>query len=274
MTSRPALGIIGGGKMAEAIMGGALDRGVLEPSAVLVAEPSAERRSVFEDFGTAVTPDAADCVGAGQIMLAVKPQVFPAIAEAIGPLERSTVVVSIMAGTGSAAIRRALGEAARVVRVMPNTPCRVGAGMTAIALGAGAGSGDEVLARRLFEAVGAVAEVTEDQMHVVTATSGSGPAYVMLLAEAMQQAAEQMGLPHGLARTLAEQTVHGAGVLLKESGRHASDLRQAVTSPGGTTAAALEWMFERELPEIVVEAMMAARDRGMELDDPPGRGDG
>ncbi len=260
------LGVIGGGNMGCAILDGALRVGLLTPADVLVVDTSSFARSQFEARGIRTSADAAHAAACEQMMLAVKPQVFTRVAESIGELKESKVVISIMAGLSSANIRDALGEQARIVRVMPNTPCRIGKGMAAIALGEGARQGDDELAARLFWACGKIARVEESQMHAVTAISGSGPAYVFLLAEAMQQAAEQMGLSHRLARTLVEQTIVGAGELLADSEETAMELREAVTSPGGTTAAALEVMFEKELPETIVEALLAARDRGVELD--------
>ncbi len=141
--------------------------------------------------------------------------------------------------------------------------------MTAIALGEGAQPGDELFVHDLFRAVGQVVQVDESHMHAATAVSGSGPAYVFLLAEAMEQAGTQIGLDARTARRLAYQTILGAGRLLAEDTRASADaLRTAVTSPGGTTAAALEVLFEKELPQIVTEAITAARDRGIELDAP------
>ncbi len=260
------LGIIGCGNMGAAILRGALHAGVLAASDVVVAEPDADKRSKLADTGCAIVESAKDIVNVQQIMLAVKPQAFATVAEAIAPLPQPTVVISIMAGLSSATIRKALGENARIVRAMPNTPAQLGLGMTALAVGDGATEADLELATKLFEAVGRVLRVDEIMMYAITAVSGSGPAYIFLLAEAMQQGAEQMGLSHADARTLVAQTVRGAGELLAQSELTATDLRQAVTSPGGTTAAALEHMFEKELPEIVTEALAAARDRGIELD--------
>lgn len=252
--------------MGGAVIRGAVDRHVIDANEILVIDLDADRRSAFEALGCRVSDQPRDALSCPQIMLAVKPQGFAELANTLGTLERETVIISIMAGTSSATIRAALGEAARVVRVMPNTPCRIGAGMSAIALGAGAQPGDETLTRSLLESIGKVIDVDEKHMHAVTAASGSGPAYVFLLAEAIEQGGMQLGLAHGDARTLAVQTVLGAAKLLEHSERTADELRQAVTSPGGTTAAALEVMFERELPQIVIEAMAAARDRGRELD--------
>ena len=260
------LGVIGGGNMARAIIEGAIRREVLKPESIIVAEIDEARLSEVAALGCAVTRHAGDVVDSEQIMLAIKPQVLAEVAEAIAPLPESKPVISIMAGRHSGTIRTALGEPARVVRVMPNTPCQIGAGMSVIALGAGAQPGDEVLAERLFSAIGRCLTMDESHMHSVTAVSGSGPAYLFLLAEAMEQAADQLGLPRRDGRTLVAQTLLGAARLLNESDRTAAQLRQAVTSPGGTTAAALEVMFEGELPQIVAEALLAARRRGEELD--------
>jgi len=267
-TDTPQLAIIGAGNMGGAIIRGAIQRNVIEPGELLVIDLSDDRRREFAELGCAVSDQPRDALTSSRIMLAVKPQAFAELAESLGELSRDTIVISIMAGTSSTTIRRALGAPARVVRVMPNTPCQIGAGMSAIALGDGAGEGDESLARSLLEAIGKVITIDEAHMHAVTAVSGSGPAYLFLLAETMEQGGMQLGLSHGDARTLAVQTVLGAAMLLEQSDQTADELRHAVTSPGGTTAAALEVMFERELPQIVIEAMTAARDRGRELDQP------
>lgn len=270
------LGVIGAGNMGFAVVHGALSQGVLRAPDVLIIEPDPARRERAAASGCAVRehipPDfLAQCE---QIMLAVKPQVFPAIAKALqGAGTTSRVVISIMAGIPSDRIRAALGDWARVVRVMPNLPCMIGEGVSAISLGApgtGATEDDSALAHELFSALGAVVRVEEAQMYAVTAVSGSGPAYIYLLAEAMQQAAEQMGLAPPAARELVMRTISGAGAMLRAfPEKTAATLRQEVTSPGGTTAAALQVMFEKKLPEIVVEALLAARARGEELGNPP-----
>jgi len=262
----PQLAIIGAGNMGGAIIRGALDRQVIPPERLLVIDLNRERREAFASLGCVVSEQPRDALKGEQMMLAVKPQGFGDLAAALGEPQREMVVISIMAGRSSASIRQALGKAARVIRVMPNTPCQIGAGMSAISLGDGSKPGDETLARSMLESIGKVIAVEESLMHAVTAASGSGPAYVFLLAEAMEQGGMQLGLSHGEARTLAVQTVLGAAKLMEQSGMTPDELRQQVTSPGGTTAAAVETMFERELPQIVIEAMTAARDRGRELD--------
>lgn len=260
------LGIIGGGNMGSAILEGAIQRNVLTPSEVIVAELDRARRKRIQSIGCATTTDAKETLDAEQVMIAVKPQSFVELASAIAPLPRSMVVISIMAGLSSRKIRSGLGDEARVVRIMPNTPCQINEGMSALALGDGAKKGDDALARSLFEAIGRCIQVEESQMHAVTAVSGSGPAYIFLLAESMEQAALQLGLTRAQARIMVTQTVLGAARLLEDSETRADQLRQSVTSPGGTTAAAMEVMFERELPQIISEAIIAAKDRGEELD--------
>jgi pyrroline-5-carboxylate reductase len=175
-------------------------------------------------------------------------------------------VISIMAGLSSGPIRAALGEGVRVIRVMPNTPSQINLGISAIAMGEGARPGDDDLARRLFEAVGSVVTVREEQIYAVTAVSGGGPAYVCLLAEAMTQGAVELGIEPETARALAIHTIHGAGALMVRTGEDPATLREAVTSKGGTTFEALKVMYERELPRIIADGLAAARDRGIELD--------
>ncbi len=265
MASR--LGIIGGGNMGGAIVRGAIESGVLQPDEILVVDISDEQRKALAALGCPTSADPADALACEQMMLAVKPQVFPAVGKAIGELRQSKIVMSIMAGLSSPSIRAQLGRNARVVRIMPNTPCSVGAGMAGIALGEGAQEGDEALAVELFSTIAETVQVDESLMHAVTAVSGSGPAYVFLLAEAMQNAAVELGLDADAARLLARQTVYGAGELLRSSDMEAAELRQAVTSPGGTTEAALRVMMtDNDLLGIVERALAAARDRGVELD--------
>lgn len=252
--------------MGGAIVRGGIKAGVLEAKHVVVADVDAARLDEFRGIGCETTHDARLAANAAQIILAVKPQAFGEVARSISPLREPKVVISIMAGLRSAAIRAAVGDQARIVRVMPNTPCQVGAGMSAIALGDGARPGDESSALSIFGALGRTVLVDESLMYAVTAVSASGPAYVFLLAEAMEQAAVKLGIDQPTAKLLVEQTVMGAGKLLVESGQGAASLRKAVTSPGGTTAAALEVFERRKFVDAVLEALTAARDRGRELD--------
>lgn len=260
------MAFIGAGQMGSAVLKGGIHAGVVTPATCLVVEPDRERREQAAALGCAVADRADAARDCDVIIMAVKPQTFVEAARAMGALSAKTLVISVMAGLSSSAIRGALGGKCRVVRVMPNTPCQIGAGMSAIALGAGSQAGDEELARKLFAPISKVITVDEAQMYAVTATSGSGPAYVFLLAELMEQAATQLGIDQADARTLVAQTILGAARMMDETGEQPGALRTAVTSPGGTTEAALRVMFERHVPEIIVQALTAARDRGRELD--------
>jgi pyrroline-5-carboxylate reductase len=266
-----ALVIIGGGNMGGAIVRGMITRGVLPPEKITVIEIDRARHAAFHEHGCAVTDkiDAgmATLADIGQVMLAVKPQMFADVAAALAPVKRPRLFISIMAGLGSGRIHHALGPAARIVRCMPNVACQIGAGMTAIALGMGAREGDEDLARQIFDALGKTVMVDESHLHAVTAVSGSGPAYVFLLAEAMQIAAEDVDLPADIARMLVMQTIAGAAHMLDESDHNAAELRESVTSRGGTTEAALRVFEQKGLQQTVIDAIRAARDRGVELNE-------
>lgn len=261
----PRLAIIGGGNMGFAIARGVLSARVLEPADLLIAERDAAKHERFSPLGCPCTTRTPDAVAADQLLLAVKPQHFEAVAGGLAPLPGRRVVMTIMAGIDSTAIRSRLGPEAAVIRMMPNTPCQVGEGMTGIALGDGAEPGDEALARDIFGAVGRIAVVDEHLMHAVTAVSGSGPAYVYLLAEVMVEAARELDLPDAAARLLVEQTIIGAGRMLRAGGEEPARLREIVTTPGGTTAAALDVFDRRDLRGTVRTALQAARDRGREL---------
>jgi len=260
------LGFVGAGNMAEAIARGAIDKGVLSANAMIASDPSAPRKAVFESLGIKVVDSNAEVIAqSDQVMLAIKPQVLPALAVELSEHGRDDqVLISIMAGIGSAKLCDAVGKPARVVRVMPNTPMMVGLGMSGLAVGEHAQPGDESLAMKLFGAAGEVVRVDEKLMDAVTAVSGSGPAYVYYLAEAMQQAAEDMGLGEH-ARLLVSQTLVGAARMLMDSPDSAAQLRRKVTSPGGTTAAAIEHMEANKVKQVISDAVKAAEARGKEL---------
>lgn len=259
------LGFVGGGNMAEAIARSAIEGGVLEAGQVAVSDPSADRLKVFEAMGVRVMLGNAELVArCEQVMLAIKPQVFEKVAGDLADLGEDQVVISIMAGLGTAKIAEVIGKPVRVVRVMPNTPVMVNKGMAGVCVGATAESGDEDLTVRLFEAGGEVVRVEESLMDAVTAVSGSGPAYVFYLAEAMIEAAGGVGISAD-AEKLVRQTIYGAAELLVRSEEGTAELRRRVTSPGGTTAAAIGELESAEVRAAVVRAIAAARDRGREL---------
>ena len=260
------LGFVGAGNMAEAIARGAIEKGVLSADQMIASDPSVARKQVFESLGIKVVESNAEVIAqSGQVMLAIKPQVLPELAGELAEHGREgQVLISIMAGIGSAKIAEAVGRPARVVRVMPNTPMMVGLGMSGLAMGEHAQAGDEALAMKLFGAAGEVVRVEEKLMDAVTAVSGSGPAYVYYLAEAMQQAAQDMGLGEH-ARLFVAQTLMGAARMLMDSPDTAAELRRKVTSPGGTTAAAIEHMESNQVGQIITDAVKAAEARGKAL---------
>ncbi len=254
------LAVIGGGNMAKAIIAGAIEGGVLDASKIAVADPEASSRDFFERLGCVAFSTGEALPPATYTLLAVKPQMFNAVASDI----QAEVVYSIMAGVTTYTIAEVVKDA-RVVRIMPNLPCSIGYGAAGIALGADASEEDAVLARKLFSAIGIAVDVDESLMDAVTAVSGSGPAYLFMLAEAMIEGGVNVGLTREVATALVQQTVLGASELLVRDERSAGELREAVTSKGGTTAAALQSMLGKGVPEAISDAVIAARDRGREL---------
>ena len=254
------LAVIGGGKMARAIVEGAIRGGVLQSSQVAVADPDDTCRSFFEQLGCMTVQCATDLPNTKYTLIAVKPQNFDEVASCI----TSEIIYSIMAGVSTNRISHAIGNE-RVIRVMPNLPCSLGYGAAGLALGSGATAEDAQLAIELFSTVGTILDVDESLMDAVTAVSGSGPAYVFLLAEAMIEGGIRAGLDRETATELVQQTIRGAAELLVQDDRNATSLREAVTSKGGTTDAATTLMQDRGFSNIVVDAIVEARNRGKEL---------
>jgi len=264
-----SIAFIGGGNMARSLIGGLVARGQ-DPGTVQVAEPvAALRESLAADFGVTVhaaAPAAAE--GAATWVLAVKPQVLREVCEALAPQARVArpLVLSIAAGITAGQIDGWLGGGQAVVRSMPNTPAMLGAGATGLFANDQVGPAQRQAAEILMQAVGLTAWIPDEAlMDVVTAVSGSGPAYVFLLAEAMQAAGEAQGLAPDTARTLVLQTLLGAARMLSESAEPAAVLRQRVTSPGGTTQAAIESFESGGFRDLVDTAIAAAARRGREL---------
>ena len=259
------LGIIGCGNMAQAIASGAIKQGVLDATDIIASDPSIANRGVFTQWGCATTEDnQAVAAQSKQLLLAVKPQVFPQVAPQLADGPEGQVLISIMAGLSSAKITELIGGPCRVVRVMPNTPALVGSGMAGIAIGEGAQAGDDGLAKQLFDAVGEVIELDEPMIDAINAISGSGPAYLFYLAEAMEAAAIELGLGEH-ARQIVAQTLMGSGKLLSETKEDPAELRRKVTSPGGTTLAASNHMDEKQVQPAIVAAIHAAYNRAKEL---------
>lgn len=260
--------LAGAGKMGGAMLRGWLDAGAAAGLlAVIDPQPAPDMLSLAAEHGFSIHPDAAQLSDVSIVVLAVKPQILDAAATTLAPLMAAKpLVVSIAAGKSVADITGVLGDAP-VVRSMPNTPASVGRGITAAYAGSDVSRDQRDLAAALLKAVGDVVWLDdEDLMDAVTAVSGSGPAYVFWLAECMAAAGRELGLPDDLADALARATVSGAGELMHQAEEPASTLRENVTSPGGTTAAALAvLMADDGLKPLMVKALTAARDRAREL---------
>ena len=263
------ISFIGGGNMARSLIGGLIGRG-MDPAGLQVAEPyEAFRSALARDFSVAVHAENSAAAAAGATwVFAVKPQMLRQVAEELAPLAqaRQPLVISIAAGITSTQLERWLGGNIAVVRSMPNTPALLGAGATGLFANARVSAPQRERAERLLAATGITAWINDESgMDAVTALSGSGPAYVFLLAEAMQSAGQAQGLDADTARALALQTIFGAARMLVESGEPADVLRQRVTSPGGTTQAALETFEAGGFRELVAKAIADATERGRSL---------
>jgi len=252
--------IVGGGKMGEALLAGLLAAKWAEPAELAVVEPVAARRDELAERFPAVTVVAESVPAAGAV-LAVKPPDVPAACRAL----EVGRVLSIAAGVTLGAIEGALGRPIPVVRAMPNTPALVGSGAAAIAGGSHAGEEDLRWAEGILGAVGEVDRVPEKLLDAVTGLSGSGPAYVFLVAEALIDAGVAAGLPRDVSARLATQTLLGSARMLVETGDSPEVLRAAVTSPGGTTAAGLRELERAGVRSALIEAVLAATRRSQEL---------
>jgi pyrroline-5-carboxylate reductase len=261
--------VVGYGNMGKALVAGLVKAELVNPADVVAIDPDAT------DVGVTIVRhvnSAAPLRDGDAIILAVKPQVFPAVApdlaRALTPLSKSgAMVLSIMAGVTSHKIADLLGPKARVVRAMPNTPAQLGLGATAFALGPSATEGDGLTASNMLAALGPlVIWIDESLMDAFTAVAGSGPAYLFHLAESMTAGAIAAGFDPATADRIVRQTLAGSAALLAaEAGTSPADLRARVTSKGGTTEAALNVLTQAEAYEAMVAAVVAARDRGREL---------
>ena len=263
------IAFVGGGNMARSLIGGLVRAGT-PGSRIGVAEPNADLRAALaRDFAVAVHDNAAAAArDADAVVLAVKPQVMKTVCASLHAVaqERKPLIVSIAAGIRIGQIDAWLGGGLAIVRSMPNTPALIGAGASGLVANARAGAEQRRLAQGILDAAGLAVWIEDEaQMDTVTALSGSGPAYFFLLVEALEDAAVAQGLPRETARALATQTCLGAGRMLREDGEAPSVLRQRVTSPNGTTQAAVESFEANDLRAIVAHAVAAATRRGEEL---------
>lgn len=262
------LGILGGGNMAQAIVAGLLHQGTLGAADILVSEPLAQSRDAIMKLGVSARWDNAGVAeSCDALLLAVKPQIMGAVLDEIRPAStpERPLVISIAAGKTTAWIEARLPDGMRVVRAMPNTPLMVGAGVSVLAGGRHATTDDLRIAHSIFTAAGTVMELAEKHFDAVTAVSGSGPAYFFRLVELLAAAGTDCGLPSDAAQELALRTCIGAARLLEETGVSPQELRRRVTSPGGTTAAAIDSLDRDQLDRIMHRAVAAAAARSAEL---------
>ncbi len=264
------LGFIGAGNMAEAIARGVIFSSLIGPSGIIASDVSAERRELFStQLNTAVTQDNAQVASnCNVIVLSVKPYQMETVLAGLGAaLNPNTLIISIAAGISSKSIETYLGKDKhfRVVRTMPNTPMLIGEGMVAVAPGEYATADDLQTARKIFESAATVIDVSEDQIDAVTAMSGSGPAYFYYWVESMTTAGIGLGLSPQHAHQLAARTALGAAKMLVQSSDSPAELRRKVTTPGGTTQAALESMESSGVGAAIVSAVKRAAERSREL---------
>lgn len=262
------IGFIGAGQMARALAGGFVTAGLIEPERIVAFDLSEAATEEFSAgiVGARLVGSNAEVVGAADVVvLAVKPQNVVAVAEETnGLLTADRLLVSIAAGISMDRLTSGFGSA-RIIRVMPNTPCLVGRGAAGYALGPGATDEDGETVWKLLGAVGVAFQVDERLLDAVTGLSGSGPAFVYTVIEAMADGGVRMGLPRQTATTLAAQTVLGAAQMVLSTGEHPAVLRDRVTSPGGTTIAGIQALEDHGLRAAMIGAVEAATERSIEL---------
>lgn len=262
------IGFIGAGNMARAILNGILKAGLVEASQTMVSDISPEQLEQIKNQTQArTTLSNAEVVEASQVIVfATKPFHMGEICEKLRPVASpEKLFISICAGIPTHFIEEKLGAGVRVIRVMPNTPALIGSAATGIAPGTNATPEDLELAKRLFDAIGKSVVLGEDKLDLVTGLSGSGPAYVFYFMEGLIDAATRLGLSPEDAQTLTLQTVYGAARMALESGRPLHELRQAVTTKGGTTEAGLKQLAEGDLFELLHQCVAKASERSREL---------
>ncbi len=268
MSGDPTVAFIGAGNMAGALIRGLIGTGTMPADRIIAADPDTARLGELDRaLGVRTTANNAEALAqADVVVLATKPQVFPSVLAALGgSLRLDALVVSIAAGVSTGIIESALRPKARVVRTMPNTPALVGAGATAVAGGSHATEADLALVETLFRSVGLCVRVPETQIDAVTGLSGSGPAYVFAMVEALRDAGVREGLSQDVSLQLASQTVYGAARLLLEQEETPETLRARVTSPGGTTRAGLDALEAAGFADAIAGAVRAATRRSVEL---------
>ena len=257
---------IGAGKMAAALIRGMVRAGLADPSRIAASDPEPKALEALADLGIDARGSNAEAAdGADVVVLAVKPQAMADALDGLGKAADGALVVSIAAGVTLHDLADRLGEAPRLVRVMPNTPALVGEGAAAYCLGPGVTEADEALVRRLLESVGLARKIPEALMDAATGLCGSGPAFVFAAIEALADGGVRAGLPREIAAALAAQTVLGSARMVLETALHPGILKDQVASPGGTTIAGLHALERGGLRAALIDAVHAAALRSAEL---------
>ncbi len=268
MKKNTRIAVIGAGHMAGALIGGMVRSKLVPGKSIVATRRSHEALAELQrKWGVRTSTDNRKAVaGADAVILAVKPQMAKTVLEELsGAIGKRQLVISIMAGITTASISKALGVDGPVVRAMPNTPCLVDAGATAICAGARATEKDLRKAEAVFRSVGLVARLPESALDAVTGLSGSGPVYLYMVIEAMTDGGVKMGIPRAIATKLAAQTVFGAANLVLESGKHPALLKDEVTTPGGTAISAIHVLESKGLRSLLIDGIEAATKRSQEL---------
>lgn len=267
MIDHGRLAVIGLGKLGESLLKALLDAGVVKPDGVVATVGHQATLEAKRTMGVDITLDnAAAARGAGIVILAVKPQVMAGVLREIGPeVNSGTLVISTAAGIETSTIEQELGDGVPVVRTMPNTPCLVGSGMTVVAAGSYATGAHLDLARRIFDAVGRSLVLDESHMDAVTGLSGSGPAFMYVVMEALAEGGVKMGLPRTVATELIAQTMQGAARLALETGEHPAKLKDAVLTPAGCTIDGLLELEDGGLRVALIKAVVRATERAGRL---------
>lgn len=268
MNRRRKLVFIGGGNMAEAMIRGILKTGLYRAGAIFVTDIDASRLKYFQrELGVMGSVDNKQALGAAEaIVLAIKPQQAQQVLNELkGHLPNNPLLISIITGLTTKSILSALGQPARIIRVVPNTPALVGSSASVYCCGAGTTAADRRLAEKILKSFGNAVRLDEPLMNAATALSGSGPAYVFYLMEALLKVGREMGLTEEATRQLVIATVAGSALLLSESGRPPEELRRRVASRGGTTEAALTVLNKGNFHQTIIAAVKAAHKRAREL---------
>jgi pyrroline-5-carboxylate reductase len=263
-----SLGLIGAGKMGTALVRGFLEAGIVQTGQIIASDPAESALDhLKQQTGVKTTSRNTEVAKQSEVILiAVKPDVMRSVLQQIKPfVGKDHLVISIVAGIALGAIEDSLGQGCRVVRVMPNTPCLVGAAAAPFSLGKDATTEDAGLVKALFGTVGLAVQVDEKHLDAVTGLSASGPAYVFLMIQALSDGGVKMGLPRSVASLLAAQTVFGAAKMVLEMKKHPGELKDMVASPGGTTIAGLHVLEARAFSAALMEAVEAATRRAKEL---------